>query len=124
MDLIADMLTFLDGEVDGDLYGHRIPEGADVPLALVTLVSDRPGTAPQTPWWKTLVSLDVHSTDPGEALAMAQAIKELAPSFVGVHSNSVVTDCQVVSTQPLVDDGWTPTRFRQVVTVALTSREP
>lgn len=129
IDLVAEMLVWLkaDSEIVGEGFrcvGIRIPQDTPAPLVLVTMVSQTSSTAPQTGWWRTLLALDFQSEDPKLTREMAFHIATRAPQFAGIHGTAVVTDSQVVSNQSLVDDGWTPTRFRQIVTVEVTAREP
>jgi hypothetical protein len=134
IDLVAEFVRVVhdDPELSAALgtrvYGFRIPEDADppadTPLALVTPFQVVPAARPTSEWWNGLLSIDFHSEDPATSLRLADRMMKLAPTIVGVRSTCVVSDCQVESRQPIVDDGWTPTRFRQVVTVNLTAREP
>jgi hypothetical protein len=129
MDLVAEMVSWLNDDteimVEGfTVVGIRIPQDTPAPLVLITMVSQTGSTAPQTGWWKTLLALDFHAEDPKQTREMAFHIASRAPQFAGIHGTAVVTDSQVVSNQSLVDDGWTPTRFRQIVTVEVTAREP
>lgn len=106
------------------VYGHRIPQGAAPPLAVVLATQDTPATQPQTQWWRSLVSVDFHASTPAASLALATRMREIAPQIVGERATCVIADCRVESAQSVIDDGWTPTRFRQVVTVDVTAREP
>jgi hypothetical protein len=115
--------TTLNTGVGGRVYGNRIPQGAAIPLILVTAAQNTPATRPQTTWWRSLTSIDVHAEDPAVSLALATRVQEITPTIVGARATCVITACQVESRLPVVDDGWTPTRFRQVVTVDLTARE-
>jgi len=129
IDLVAEMIPWLEADPDVidegfDVYGIRIPQGSEPSLCLVTAVSQTPSTAPQTGWWRTMLALDFHSEDPGTSRLVAFNVASRIPAFAGIHSSAVVTDSQVVSNESNVDDGWTPTRFRQVVTVEVTAREP
>lgn len=105
------------------VFGFYIPSGAATPLCVVAPNQDTPAAAPTTAWWRSLVSVDFQSDDPATSLALATRMRELAPTIVGVRATCVISDCQVSTVQPIADDGWTPTRFRQVVTVDLTARE-
>jgi hypothetical protein len=135
-DIVADFLALLQDDaeltdlVDATaMFGVLIPKsGPDSDLSpplLVVVESQRiPAARPQTGWREHTLSVDIHGGTPGEAFDIASVVEVAAPTFVGVHATSVVTDCQVESVQPVIDDGWTPTRFRQVVTVVVTAREP
>jgi hypothetical protein len=129
VDAINDDAT-LSAALSTRVYGHRIPDpgakkpAASPPLAVVTVAQETPATRPQTQWWRTLASVDFHANDPATALELAARMRDIAPTIVGGRATCVITDCQVESIQPVIDDGWTPTRFRQVVTVDVTAREP
>jgi hypothetical protein len=124
-ELVAWLNADLEVGVEGfNVVGLRIPQGTEPPLVLVSAVNEIPSTSPQTGWWRTLLALDFHSEDTGASREMAYHVAKRLPEYVGIHGTAVVTDCQVVTNQPIVDDGWTPTRFRQIVTVEVTAREP
>jgi hypothetical protein len=134
IDIVRELVAVLhaDAEIDailgGAVYGFGIPEDAtppaNPPLALVMAFQTVPAARPSISWYRTLASVDFHSEDPGTSLALATRMKALAPTIVGERITCVISDCQVESIQPITDVGWTPTRYRQVVTVDLTAREP
>lgn len=130
IDLVREYVDAVNSDPDlaavlGDrVFGFRIPEDAVPPLAVVQTFQYTPAARPTTAWWRGLVSVDFHSENPGESLALAARMTDIAATVVGVRATCVITDSQVESRQPVVDDGWTPTRFRQVVTVDVTAREP
>jgi hypothetical protein len=136
MDIVLELLDAINDDTElatalgVKVYGHRIPDPGTrkpvptPPLVVVTAAQATPSTRPQTQWWRTLASVDFHANDPATALELAARMREIAPTIVGGRATCVITDCQVESIQPVIDDGWTPTRFRQVVTVDVTAREP
>ncbi len=132
IDITADVVEAINDDaelaliLDGRVYGYSIPAGAGAEPPLVVVIPNQStrGTFPQTQWWKSLVSIDFHATDPETALALATRMQAVAPTIVGVRDTCVISDCQVDSVQPVADDGWTPTRFRQIVSVVVTAREP
>ena len=130
IDLTAEFVAALadDAELaatlDDRVFGFRIPEKAEPPLALVLEFQTVPAARPTSEWWRGLVSIDIHAETPGESLALSKRVAELVPTFVGAHASCVIADSQVESIQAVIDDAWTPTRFRQVVTVVVAAREP
>lgn len=128
IDLVAMFIREIKAEaslstVVGDrVFGYKIPAGADSPLIVVTALQSRPFTTPSTVWWDTMVTVDIHSEDPKESEALSQAALAFLPTLVGSHAEGVLADCQVDSSLLVVDDGWTPTRYRHVVTVDVTAR--
>ena len=106
------------------VYGYTIPADVKPPLVLVSQMSAAPTTDPQTVWWDTMVQVDVHAEKPQQSHDLAQLVTDLLPTVVGSHDKGVVADSRIDSLQTVIDDGWTPIRYRQVVTVDLTAREP
>lgn len=111
-------------ELSGGVYAYRIPPEAVPPLALVMVQGTFPATAPSIEWWRHLVTIDIHAESPQVSLVIADKMKSLVSSIVGDTSGGVVADCQVDSINAIADGSWTPTRYRQIVTVDLTAREP
>lgn len=114
----------LSAALGDNVFAYRVPQGAVPPLAVVLVAQETRATFPQTQWWRNLSSVDFHADTPGDSLHYARRMQEIAPTIVGTRTTCVISDCQVESRQPIIDDGWTPTRFRQVVTVNTTAREP
>lgn len=108
--------------LDSRVFGYKIPKDQPAPLALVYVQQNRPFTTPSTCWWDMMVIVDVHSEDPKEAETMAQAAIAFLPTLVGKHPEGVLADCRVASSVMIPDDGWTPVRYRHVVTVDVTAR--
>ncbi len=108
---------------DIKVFGGSIPKGEDaVPLILVRSVIRRPATAPTTQWWLHILSVDVHSTDPAESVQLAFDAELTVNAIVGGQDDGSVAYCEVVSVENIEDGAWTPTRFRNVLTVELTAR--
>ena len=130
IDIVAEMVELVNSDQElkdilgRNVFGYRIPQGASLPLAVITHVQTTQTARPTGAWWSGFVSVDFQSDDPDVALALATRMTDVAPMIVGTRATCVVSDCQVESIQPIIDDGWTPTRFRQVVSVELTAREP
>lgn len=114
----------MSGGLSGGVYAYRIPPEATTPLAVIQVPVSRPTTDPATTWWDYTATIDIHSESPQESVALAGELQKLVPSIVGITPGGVIADCQVESTASIPDGGWTPTRYRQVVTVTLTAREP
>jgi len=114
----------LSAGLSGGIYAYRIPPEAQPPLAVIQVPTKTPTTQPQTAWWDIYASIDIHSEQPQQSVALADEMQRLVPTIVGITPGGVVADCQVVSTASIPDGAWTPTRYRQVVTVTLTAREP
>ena len=108
---------------DIKVFGGSLPKGEDsVPLILVRSVIRRPATAPTTQWWLHILSVDVHSTDPAESVQLAFDAELTVNAIVGGQDDGSVAYCEVVSVENIEDGAWTPTRFRNVLTVELTAR--
>ncbi len=106
------------------VFGFRIPKDAEPPLIVVMTNSQYPADAPAAEWWSSVTSVDVHTVDPALSAEIADVVRRVVPKVVGAREEGVVADSQVESVLSIVDDGWTPTRFRQIVTVDVTAREP
>ena len=130
MDVVVDLVaaasadSALESVLDGRIYGYVQPEGAPRPFIVITATSIVNVARPTRQWKNTLAVLNIHSEDAIESNDIATLVDEFVPTFVGIHDSCVVQDSQVESIQPVTDDGWTPIRFRNVVTVDLTAREP
>ena len=109
-------------ELSGGVFAYRIPPEAVPPLALVMIQGSFPAAAPSFEWWKFLVTIDVHSDSPQKSMMIADKMKNLVSSIFGDTPGGVVSDCQIDSINSITDGAWTPTRYRQVVTVDLTAR--
>jgi hypothetical protein len=110
--------------VGSNIFGYRIPQNATPPLVLVTVPQSTPVAAPSSSWSEFMCVVDVHSESPALSLAVGQRVEGLLSQVSGSFATAVVSGMRVESNQSVVDDGWTPTRFRQVVTVDVTAREP
>lgn len=115
-DIVADL--------GGRIYAYRIPPDAQVPLALVMVPAYFPAAAPTSEWWNFTVTVDIHTESPQLSLSIADKVMRLVPTVVGNTSGGVVADSQVDSVSAITDGSWTPTRYRQIVTVEVTAREP
>ena len=108
--------------VSGRIYGGTIPAGASTPLLLVRNISRMPATIPATVWWDLLASIDVHSENPSESYQIACAVSDTVNAISGTLPEGVVQKCEASDIASIEDGAWTPTRFRNVVTVSFTAR--
>jgi hypothetical protein len=125
--IIADALrndAEVSGLLTGGIYAYRIPPTANPPLALIQVPNMYPATSPQTTWWDVMASVDVHCEAPRDSVVISSEVQRVIPTIFGSHPSGVVADSQVESNHSVVDGAWTPTRYRQVVTVTMTAREP
>lgn len=109
-------------DLSGGIYAYRIPPDASPPLALVLVPGNFPSAAPTIEWWQSMATIDIHAETPGVSSAIAEKVTQVVTNIVGSYRQGVVADCQVTSVASIVDGAWTPTRYRQVVTVDLTAR--
>ena len=125
MDITALVVRQLsqDPTITAPVFGESIPANTDAPLVLVRSVVRRPATSPTTVWWEFTLTVDVHSEQPSESHDLAVAVEAATPTIAGSHPEGVVADSTVADTTFLEDGSWTPTRYRNVVTVYLTARD-
>lgn len=108
----------------GAVFAYRIPQQTEPPLVLVQVPMTEPIAAPSSEWDSWMVTVDVHANDVQTSRPLAKHIERLLSQFSGAYPQAVVAGIRVESNQSIVDDGWTPTRFRQIVTVDVTARDP
>lgn len=125
MDMAALLVRALseDPTITAPVFGESIPPDTSSPLVLVRSVVRRPGTAPMTVWWEHTLTVDVHSEQPSESHDLAVAVEAVIPTLAGSHLEGVVADSTVTDSTFLEDGSWTPTRYRNIVTVSLTARD-
>lgn len=109
--------------VGSQVFGESIPVGVEPPLVLVRSVIRTPFTRPTTVWWKHTIAVDCHSTNPGESHDISEAVEKAVDEWNGVDPTGVIANSQVENTSLFEDASYTPTRYRNVVTVALTARD-
>lgn len=109
-------------ELQGGVFAFRIPPEAVPPLALVMIQGSFPAAAPSIEWWRYLVTIDVHTDSPQKSMMIADKMKSLVSSIFGDTPGGVVADCQIDSINAVTDGAWTPTRYRQIVTIDLMAR--
>ena len=106
-----------------NVFGGAIPKGEDAaPLMLVRSIVRRPATSPTTQWWLHVLSVDVHSSDPAESVQLAAEAELAVNAIVGGQSSGSVSYCEVASVETIEDGAWTPTRYRNVLTLECTAR--
>lgn len=105
------------------VFGETLPADTPAPAVLVRSVSRRPSTAPTTVWWEHTLFVDVHSEDPSESHDLAVAVEVAVAALAGSHPEGVVAHSAVDDTTFVEDGSWTPTRYRNVVTVSMTARD-
>lgn len=116
--------SVLGSALGGKIFGATIPLDEVPSLVKVTLPQTVLMARPTTAWFSAIAVVDFHALNYNDSLLWAERLARIAPTFVGVHDTCVITDCQMESIQPVTDEGWTPVRYRQVVTVDVTAREP
>ena len=123
-DPIPTLMSALKARFPGvEVFGGSIPKDKGAtPLILVRSVMRRPATSPTTQWWLHILSVDVHSTDPAEASQLGADAELAVNEIVGGQSGGSVAFCEVASVETIEDGGWTPTHYRNVLTVELTAR--
>lgn len=108
--------------VGDSVFGGYIPAGSEPPLILVRSVARRPSTKPTTQWWDTVTAVDVHSEDAAESFSIAEAAEKAVNTVEGTQPEGVVAVCEATGIASLEDGAYTPTRYRNVVTVEATAR--
>lgn len=112
----------ISASLSGGVYAYRIPPEATPPLALVMVPMSQPAAAPTSSWWTYMMTIDIHTETPAASQLLAELVSSLVFQIVGDTPGGVVADCQVASISAITDGAWTPTRYRQVVTVDMTVR--
>jgi hypothetical protein len=125
MDAVALVVRALsdDSSISEPVFGQSIPSDVAAPLVLVRSVTRRPSAAPSLAWWEHTLFIDVHSEDPSESHDLAMAVEQAVALLAGSHPEGVVANSTVDDTTFVEDGSWTPTRYRNVVTVSLTARD-
>jgi hypothetical protein len=108
--------------LSGGVFAYRIPPDAVTPLALVMVPAAMPAAAPTFEWWTYMATIDIQTDSPQSSLTVSDLVSQAVYKVVGNYPTGVVADCQVGSIAAITDGSWTPTRFRQVVTVDMTAR--
>jgi hypothetical protein len=111
------------GKVSGRVFGETIPPNTPAPCVLVRSATRSPFTKPTTVWWRYTLTVDVHSESPSQSFDITVAVEKAINDQIGSHPDGVVANAVVVSTSFIEDGSWTPTRYRNVVSVAVTARD-
>jgi len=107
---------------EGRIFGGSIPEGSVPPLIVVMLSSTRPTALPSTEWTDFLVTVDVQAEDSGVSYQIALATVQAISKIVGSVTDGVVSSTEVTGTTADESGAFTPTRFRNVLSVEMTAR--
>ena len=108
---------------DIKVFGGFIPpDENDLPLMLVRSIIRRPATSPTTQWWLHVLSVEVQSTDPAVSNQLGADAELVVNSVVGGQEHGSIAFTETVSVDVIEDGGFTPTRYRNVLTVELTAR--
>lgn len=127
-DLVAALVRALSdspeisGWATGGIFGGFIPKDAVPPLVLVKDVARRPTTRPTTQWWDLVAVVDIHAEDPAATFDITAPIEEAVRSVAGSQPEGVFQSCDAVGITSMEDGTYTPTRFRNLVTVEATAR--
>ena len=105
-----------------NVYGASFPEDAVPPFAVVRSVTTAPTAPPSLVWWDTTTTIDVHSDDPIESMKVAVDAAVAVASLEDVYPEGVVASARLRDILTVEDGAFTPTRSRNIVTVAITAR--
>mgnify|MGYP003572024726 CR=1 FL=1 len=104
------------------VYGGSFPEDAAPPFAVVRGVSHSLTAPPSMEWWDSTVTIDIHSNDPIESISVATKAAVHAASLEDVYPEGAVASVRLRDILSIEDGAFTPTRSRNIVTVAITAR--
>jgi len=107
----------------GRVFGGSIPEGSVPPLIVVMLSTSRPTTSPPTQWRDYMVTVDVQAEDSGVSFQIASAAMLVLNKIAGTVTEGVVSSTEVTGMTSNEDGAFTPTRFRNALTVDMTARD-
>jgi len=106
-----------------EVFGGYIPATHDaVPVILVRAISRQPATQPTTQWWRYYITADVMDLNPSASQGMAWDAEFAINSIGGSQETGSVQYCEVSSVEQIEDGGWTPTRYRNVLTIEIVAR--
>ena len=106
-----------------EVFGGYIPATHDaVPVILVRAISRQPATQPTTQWWRYYITADVMDLNPSASQEMAWDAEFAINSIGGSQETGSVQYCEVSSVEQIEDGGWTPTRYRNVLTIEIVAR--
>ncbi len=106
-----------------EVFGGYIPSTYDaVPVILVRAISRQPATQPTTQWWRYYITADVMDLNPSVSQGIAWDAEFAINSIGGSQETGSVQYCEVSSVEQIEDGGWTPTRYRNVLTIEIVAR--
>lgn len=106
-----------------EVFGGYIPATHDaVPVILVRAISRQPATQPTTQWWRYFITADVMDLNPSISQGIAWDAESAINSIGGSQGTGSVQHCEVSSVEQIEDGGWTPTRYRNVLTIEIVAR--
>ena len=106
-----------------EVFGGYIPATHDsTPVILVRSITRQPLTKPTTQWWRYYITVDVMDLNPSVSQGMAWEAEFAINSIGGSQGTGSVQYCEVSSVEQIEDGGWTPTRYRNVLTIEIVAR--
>ena len=106
-----------------EVFGGYIPATNDaVPVILVRAISRKPATQPTTQWWRYYITADVMDLNPSISQGIAWDAEFAINSIGGGQGTGSISYCEVSSVEQIEDGGWTPTRYRNVLTIEIVAR--
>ena len=106
-----------------EVFGGYIPATHDaVPVILVRAISRQPATQPTTQWWRYYITVDVMDLNPSISQGIAWDAEFAINSIGGGQGTGSISYCEVSSVEQIEDGGWTPTRYRNVLTIEIVAR--
>ena len=106
-----------------EVFGGYIPATNDaVPVILVRAISRKPATQPTTQWWRYYITADVMDLNPSISQGIAWDAEFAINSIGGSQGTGSISYCEVSSVEQIEDGGWTPTRYRNVLTIEIVAR--
>ena len=106
-----------------EVFGGYIPATNDaVPVILVRAISRKPATQPTTQWWRYYITADVMDLNPSISQGIAWEAEFAINSIGGSQGTGSISYCEVSSVEQIEDGGWTPTRYRNVLTIEIVAR--
>ena len=106
-----------------EVFGGYIPATYyAVPVILVRAISRQPATQPTTQWWRYYITADVMDLNPSVSQGIAWDAEFAINSIGGSQETGSVQYCEVSSVEQIEDGGWTPTRYRNVLTIEIVAR--
>lgn len=106
-----------------EVFGGYIPATHNsTPVILVRAISRTPLTQPTTQWWRYFLTADVMDLNPSVSQVLAWEAEFAINDIHGKEGAGSVQYCEVSSVEQIEDGGWTPTRYRNVLTIEMVAR--